>query len=132
MLYLSLHYDPVYAVLLSPFASTVSRDLVLQDPLDTIDHGEVVDPRYEPSAGSLLDSVERLLAPIQTPATAGVPIHEPATGGLSSTLNSANPTFGVLKATAMQQAFGHPMAYARVLMQVCTTMNQALEVTMAL
>ena len=29
-----------------------------------------------------------------------------------------NPTFAVLKATALQQALGHPLAYARVLMQV--------------
>jgi hypothetical protein len=68
--------------------------------------------------GSLLHSAERLLAPIQPPLPAGTPVREQPTGGFTSTFNSANPTFAVLKATALQQALGHPMAYARVLMQV--------------
>jgi hypothetical protein len=70
------------------------------------------------TTSSLLHSAERLIAPIQTPLPAGTPVREQPTGGFTSTFNSANPTFAVLKATALQQALGHPMAYARVLMQV--------------
>ena len=71
-----------------------------------------------PTTSSLLQSVERLIAPVQPPLPAGTPVQEQPTGGFTSTPNSANPTFAVLKATALQQALGHPMAYARVLMQV--------------
>ncbi|CAF1010953.1 unnamed protein product [Adineta steineri] len=67
---------------------------------------------------SLLQSAERLIAPIQTPLPAGTPVQQQPTGGFTSTFNSANPTFAVLKATALQQALGHPMAYARALMQM--------------
>ncbi len=70
------------------------------------------------TTSSLLQSAERLIAPIQTPLSAGTSVQEQPTGGFTSTFNSANPTFAVLKATAFQQALGHPMAYARVLMQV--------------
>lgn len=38
--------------------------------------------------------------------------------GQSSSRPAENPTFAVLKATAIQQALGHPLTYARVLMQV--------------
>lgn len=41
------------------------------------------------------------------------------TNGRSSVQTQpGNPTFAVLKATAIQQALGHPLNYARVLMQV--------------
>lgn len=59
---------------------------------DEIETGEPV---------SLLQSAERLLQPTQT-----------------SPANSSSATFAVLKATALQQAVGHPLSYARVLMQV--------------
>lgn len=48
----------------------------------------------------------------------GTPVLQQATGGFTSTSNSANPTFTVLKTTAIQQALGHPLAYVRVLMQM--------------
>lgn len=37
--------------------------------------------------------------------------------------SAANPMFAVLKVTAFQQALGHPVAYARVLMQVMFHIN---------
>lgn len=40
------------------------------------------------------------------------------TGVLPSTGNSANPTFAVLKSTFFQQSFGHPLIYAKTLMQI--------------
>ena len=67
---------------------------------------------------SVLRAAERIITPIQPPVQPGTPVQQQPTGGFTSTPNSANPTFAVLKATALQQALGHPMAYARVLMQV--------------
>ena len=49
---------------------------------------------------------------VQTPG------QEQSTDAAKSTANAANPTFAVLKATGLQTALGHPLAYARVLMQV--------------
>ncbi len=88
----------------------------LQDPLLSNDDGQIDDDISNTS--SLLHSAERLVAPIQTPLPAGTPVQEQPTGGFTSTFNSANPTFTVLKSTVLQQVIGHPMAYARVLMQV--------------
>ena len=62
--------------------------------------------------------MERVITPIQPPLQPGTPVRQQPTGGFTSTSNSANPTFTVLKATAIQQALGHPLAYVRVLMQV--------------
>ena len=86
---------------------------VFQDP--SINEEELAG---EPSPSSLLQSVERVIVPIQTPLPAGTPVREQVTGGFTATGNSANATFAVVKATVLQQAFGHPMSYARVLMQV--------------
>jgi hypothetical protein len=62
--------------------------------------------------------VERIITPIQTPASNGTSGQAQAMGnGYDATSQGANATFAVLKATALQQAFGHPMAYARILMQ---------------
>jgi hypothetical protein len=82
---------------------------------DDLQHG---DPVQVTSVASVLNSVERVIAPIQPPIQPGTPVQQQPTGGFTSTPNSANPTFTVLKATALQQAIGHPLAYVRVLMQV--------------
>ncbi|CAF3646874.1 unnamed protein product [Rotaria sordida] len=50
--------------------------------------------------------------------SAGTSIRQQATIGSTETRNSVNPTFAVLKATTFQQALGHPLTYARVLMQM--------------
>lgn len=72
----------------------------------------------EPWSTSLLHQAQRVIAPIQTPVGSGTPVQEQLTGGFTATANSANATFAVLKATVLQQSFGHPLAYARVLMQI--------------
>jgi hypothetical protein len=90
--------------------------LLSNDDVQTGDHVS--------TTSSLFHSAERLIAPIQTPLPAGTPVREQLTGGFTSTFNSANPTFAVLKATALQQALGHPIAYARVLMQVKYLLKQ--------
>ena len=63
----------------------------------------------ERSAPAVSDEVEA------TPPRA---VEEQVTGGFTSPPNSANPTFAVLKATVLQQTFGHPLAFARTLMQI--------------
>ncbi|CAF3304484.1 unnamed protein product [Rotaria socialis] len=63
---------------------------------------------------SLFHSVERLI----TPSSTETAVPEQAAGGFAGTFNSMNPTLAVLKVTALQQAVGHPVAYARVLMQM--------------
>ena len=80
---------------------------------------------YVSTTPSVVQTVERVITPIQPPLQPGTPVRQQATGGFTSTPNSANPTFTVLKATAIQQAIGHPLAYVRVLMQVShrTSMN---------
>ena len=50
--------------------------------------------------------------------TVGTAVQEQVTGGFTAPPNSANPTFAVLKATVLQQTFGHPLAFARTLMQI--------------
>jgi hypothetical protein len=89
--------------------SSVFIFFLFQDSLLSNDDVQTGD--HVSTTSSLLQSAERLIAPLQT---AGASVQEQPTGGF----NSANPTFAVLKATAFQQALGHPMAYARVLMQV--------------
>jgi hypothetical protein len=96
--------------LLSKFVILFQNPLASSDDLQTGDH--------DSRTSSLLHSAERLLTPIQLPLPSGTPGQEQPKGGFLATWNSGNPTFAVLKATALQQAFGHPMAYARVLMQV--------------
>ncbi|CAF2566421.1 unnamed protein product [Rotaria sp. Silwood2] len=48
----------------------------------------------------------------------GASVREQTTVGSIGTPNSVNPTFAVLKATAFQQVLGHPVTYARTLMQM--------------
>ncbi|CAF0999393.1 unnamed protein product [Adineta steineri] len=67
---------------------------------------------------SILQTVERIVTPIQPPLQPGTPVRQQPTGGFTSTANSANPTFAVLKTTTIQHAIGHPLAYVRVLMQM--------------
>ncbi|UJR08211.1 hypothetical protein I4U23_012484 [Adineta vaga] len=100
------------------------------DPLASNDDVSVDNHVSIPSVSSLLHSAERLVAPIQTPIAAGTAVQQQPTGGFTSTFNSANPTFAVLKATALQQAFGHPMAYARALMQVNIVELQTLNLNL--
>ncbi|CAF0964633.1 unnamed protein product [Adineta ricciae] len=65
----------------------------------------------------ITQTVERVVTPIQPPVQSGSTLRQRAQGGLSSSANSAKSTFTVLKATTIQHALGHPLAYARVLMQ---------------
>jgi hypothetical protein len=67
---------------------------------------------------SIFHAAERVITPIQPPVQPGTSVQQQLTGGFTSTSNSANPTFTVLKATTIQHALGHPLAYVRVLMQV--------------
>ena len=80
--------------------------------LQTGDHVHVTTPT------TVLPPNERIITPIQPPVQPGAPVRQEPAGGFTSTPNSANPTFTVLRATTMQLAIGHPLAYVRVLMQV--------------
>jgi hypothetical protein len=88
-----------------------------QDSLadDDLQNGDHVQGNIPPP---VIQSSERIITPIQPPLQPGAPVRQQPTGGFTSTPNSANPTFTVLRATTLQLAVGHPLAYVRVLMQV--------------
>ncbi|CAF1063675.1 unnamed protein product [Rotaria sp. Silwood1] len=62
--------------------------------------------------GEHISTTSSLFQPTGTSPRAQVTV------GSTATPNTANPTFAVLKATTLQQALGHPVTYARVLMQI--------------
>ncbi len=85
---------------------------MVTEDLQNGDHVHVTSP------SSILQTAERIVAPIQPPLPPGTSVQQQPTGGFTSTPNSANPTFAVLKSTTIQTALGHPLGYVRVLMQV--------------
>jgi len=90
---------------LDPLSSTRPRPVqpLLDDQHQNGDHSQ-------PST-TLRRTAEQLVAP-----TLPTTVRNPS--GFPTTLNSANPTFVVLKATCLQTALGHPMAFVRALMQM--------------
>ncbi len=96
----------------SAFHATDHVTTPIQPSVQTGDHVHATTP------SSVFHAAERIITPIQPPVQPGTPVRQQPTGGFTSTPNSANPTFTVLKATTIQHALGHPLAYVRVLMQV--------------
>jgi len=94
-----------------PVSTTRLGDSLIDDDLQNGDHVHGNIP------SSIIQSSERIITPIQPPLQPGTPVRQ-QTGGFTSTPNSANPTFTVLRATTLQLAVGHPLAYVRVLMQM--------------
>lgn len=85
-------------------------DKILQDTNDVLEEETVPTP--------IVQTVERVVTPIQPPVRTGASIRQNLTGGLTPPANSPNPTFATLKATTVTLAFGYPLAYIRALMQV--------------
>ncbi len=73
---------------------------------------------------SIPQTIERVITPIQPPVQSGAQSRQNLTDGLNPTPNSGNPSFATLKATTFQVAFGHPLNYVRVLMQVRYIRNE--------
>lgn len=88
-----------------------------QNPLanDDLQIGDHVQENVSPP---ITQTSERVVTPIHPPVQPRAPVRPLPTAGLNSAPNATNPTFSVLRATTLQLAVGHPLAYARVLMQV--------------
>ncbi|UJR38069.1 hypothetical protein I4U23_030750 [Adineta vaga] len=109
---------------------TIDEDpLVEEDRQPRTEEAEVLNPTSTPIVQTIeriitpiqppvTQTTERIVTPIQPPVQPGSSVRQQPQGGFTSTPNSANPTFTVLKATTIQHALGHPLAYARVLMQL--------------
>lgn len=66
----------------------------------------------------IVQTVERVVTPIQPPIQTDVSNRQNLPGGLTASRSPANPVFATVKASAVTLAFGYPLAYVRALMQV--------------
>ena len=107
---------------------SIDEYLLLQNPLvnQEFHEGEQVNGSSPPV---VVQTVERVITPIQPPLQSASSLRSQTTIGLSA---PSAATFPVLRATTFQLALGHPLAYVRALMQVSTVVDRPVKICIGL